>query len=504
MSCGAVVAVLSQIKPAVSPSTAAAAMAAAGEVPGKAEVSLETAAGGQLVGVALQTQTATPKKTQTSLARFFSRPDSTSSAAQQESTKSVVSETALVAVKPACPQTPPAKRKLTLAEQGSDQPVNKRQTDTRPVHRRGGRPKKTDDSKKSSYTVLTGTQRIYIIQAWDQKIKAGTSTRTARQQIASLLSCSTSAVKTTVQNKEYWLEWAEEHKMVASTSPNKARKPGDKRSKLKLGTTSKGCRKPGKRGYLGNTNWCRPLIQKVMQWSEMETEQGHDLGKSDLYTQFTRLLDSAVAYGKDAEEAGTITPEEMIELKNLMHKQARLASKASCRRWQERYLVGQCGFADRKKQRTTALSTDEERVRVRRGWQHWDRLLWFAGCGKTADLQEYVMQPERWEVERRHAVISMSDQVPSWLMPAGDRKLVSKAHVRKCGQARKLRATRAMIASGAVQTEEQQCNAEEQPRQLVCVAGTPAMRKPGSPWCPGCWCRITSTRAASLLAVRSK
>ena len=139
--------------------------------------------------------------------------------------------------------------------------------------------------------------------------------------------------------------------------------------------------------------------------------------------------------------------------------------------------MGQCGFADRKKQRTTALSTEEERVRVRQGWQHWDRLLWLAGCGKADDVKDHVLQPERWEVERRHAVISMSDQVPVWLMPAGDRKLVSQASVRKCGQARKRRASRAKLASGQVQTEEQQGHAEEQPRQLICNAGTPGNAK---------------------------
>ena len=66
---------------------------------------------------------------------------------------------------------------------------------------------------------------------------------------------------------------------------------------------------------MGKNLWCRSLVQQVQLWSEMETEQGHDLGKSDLYTHFVRLLDSAVAFGTDAEAAGTITPEEADELK---------------------------------------------------------------------------------------------------------------------------------------------------------------------------------------------
>ena len=236
------------LKTAVSQTAAAAAaMAAAGEVPGKAGGTLETAAGRQLAGAPLQTQTGTPEK-QTSLARFFSRPDSISSAAQQDSTNSAARVTALVAVEPEGPQTPQPKRKLTLVEQAHEQPVRVQKPDTRPVHKRGGRPKKTEDSKKSSYTVLTGVQRLYIIQVWGQKMKAGASTRTARQQIASILSCSASAVKTTVKNREYWIQWGQDRSLEASTSPNKARRRGDNRSVLKLGTTS---RRPGKRGYLG-------------------------------------------------------------------------------------------------------------------------------------------------------------------------------------------------------------------------------------------------------------
>ena len=45
----------------------------------------------------------------------------------------------------------------------------------------------------------------------------------------------------------------------------------------------------------------------------MGAEQGHDLGKCDLYEQFVRLLDSSVGFGNDAEEAGTITPEQAEE-----------------------------------------------------------------------------------------------------------------------------------------------------------------------------------------------
>ena len=192
------------------------------------------------------------------------------------------------------------------------------------LHKRGGRPKKTEDSKKSSYTVLIGVRRLYMIQVWDQNIKAGTSARTARQQIGSLLSCSTSAMKTTAQNREYWIQWGQDRSLDASASPNKARGRGDCRSALKMGSASKGCRRPRKRGYLGKNLWCRQLVQQAQLWSEMETEQGHDLGKTDIYEHFARLLDSAVAYGNDAEEAGTIAPEEAEELSRLKKKQRRL------------------------------------------------------------------------------------------------------------------------------------------------------------------------------------
>jgi hypothetical protein len=304
-------------------------MAAAGEGPGQADGTLDTAASRQLAGGTLQSKTDTPKK-QTSLGRFFKRPDSTTPPSLPDTTSPAASLKAIVAVEQEEPHTPQNKRKRSLTEQACEEPVKVSKPDTRPLHRRGGRPKKTEDSTKSRYTVLTGVQRLYIIQMWDQKIKAGISTRTARQQLASFLSCSTSAVKTTVQNREYWTQWGQERSLDASTSPNKARRRGDSRSVLKMGSTSKGCRRPGTRGYLGTTFWSKKMVQQVQLWSEMETEQGHDLGRTDLYEHFVRLLDSAVAYGNDAEEAGTITPEEAVELSHLKQKQKTTQNERIC------------------------------------------------------------------------------------------------------------------------------------------------------------------------------
>jgi hypothetical protein len=289
---------------------------------------------------------------------------------------------------------------------------------------RGGRPKKTEDSKKGSYTVLTGRQRLFIIKAWDEKTAAGVSTRTARGQIAKHLSCSPSAVKATVNNRAHWEQWCSDREVAGCTSPAAAKKHGDNRSKLKRGSDSKGCRKAGARGYLGRTDWCRPLVQAVRVWSEMEAEQGHDLTRQDLYTHFWRLLSSAVAFAEDAKEAGSLSPEQAVELQQLQKKQAKLSSCAAARNWQQRYLVGQCSFAERKKQRTTPLTAEQERQRVRTGWQHFDRLLWLTGCGTAEHLEEYVLQPERWIMQRRRTTISMSDQVPVWLMHTGSRKLV--------------------------------------------------------------------------------
>lgn len=337
--------------------------------------------------------------------------------------------------------------------------------------RKGGRPPKAVGAEKTKYTSLTGQQRLWAIEFVSTSVAGGSGLRAAQKAAAAKFGCNWSTVKRAWQRKTTWEQWGKDNERTAAVIPGTSRKRGERLSKLEAGSRDKGCREAGERGYLGRTDYCRPLVQKTKSWAELEAEQGHELGKADLLKKFRQYLDSAVAMANDAAELGILQPELQKELEHLTKKKQTLDTKQSGRDWQSNYLVGKCGFLDRKKQRTTALSPAQEQERVERGWKHWDFLLHKVGCSQPEELREWVAQPERFYINRKETVISMSDQVPVWLKPETDKRLVLKQTVQASRWAKKKRASRKAVADGAEQNFEA---AEAQPRQLVTALGNPS------------------------------
>ena len=79
---------------------------------------------------------------------------------------------------------------------------------------------------------------------------------------------------------------------VEERQPGKfgARQRGCSTPVVRLQYKSKGCRLPGKRGYLGRTDHCRELVLKTQAWAEAEQAQGHTLARLDLLRQFRLYL----------------------------------------------------------------------------------------------------------------------------------------------------------------------------------------------------------------------
>ncbi len=150
--------------------------------------------------------------------------------------------------------------------------------------------------------------------------------------------------------------------MEPSDTPAKTlNKRGQHDNKLKRGYSSVGCRKPGKRGYMGRRDWCRPIVQATVIWSDMEGQQGHEIFREDLLKHFLRLLTSAVAFAQDKEDSGTLTPEEAEEKAMYVRKLNKLLTSQKQRNWQSQYLAGKADLVTRRKQRTTSLTSDQER-----------------------------------------------------------------------------------------------------------------------------------------------
>ena len=105
------------------------------------------------------------------------------------------------------------------------------------------------------------------------------------------------------------------------------------------------------------------------------------------------------------------------------------------------------------------------------GWKCWDYILQMVSQGDIRKLAGYVAQPERFSLNRRETVISMSDQIPVWLKPDSGETLMPRKVLQAAVKAQRGRKRRAVMVQQGL---EQSGEAGEQPRQLVCAAGNPA------------------------------
>ena len=356
--------------------------------------------------------------------------------------------------------------------------ANKKQQQDRTGLSKGGRPKKADGAKTSKYVTLTAKQRLWAIESMDELRKTGMSLRKSLARTASVLKCSESVVKKTYRSKEYWQDWCKDKGWTASTAQQASNRRQGSRSVLSQGDTARGCKKPGKRGYLGRYDPCRQLVLATKVWAETEEEQGHDIFRSEVLTHFTRLLASEVAFGEERVKDGLLQPEAKADFVKMQHKLLQMQTNDKVKNYTAIYLLGNCQMTERKKQRVSHLSKAEEIKRMEIGWQFFDQTLWIAMCGDARELSKFVLQPERWTLDRQDIVITLSDQIPVWLMPQVEKKLVHQKKVNAVWLASKARRKRRQIAIGDQEPKPEEqtaaaAAAENQPRDLVCIQGTP-------------------------------
>ena len=217
-----------------------------------------------------------------------------------------------------------------------------------------------------------------------------------------------------------------------------ARQRGCNTPMVRLQHTSKGCRLPGKRGYLGRTDHCRELVLKTQAWAEAEQAAGHALARLDLLRQFRLYLEKAVEQAKQVPEEDQ-TKTEKAKLKVWQERVAKLEQDRRARNRQAIYLAAKTGFSERETNLQTTLSQSEEDRRLAKHWQLYDLLLWRAGCGSKEDLEEYVAQPDRFIEHRKKTVLTFSDQIPVWLKPGGAGKVLQHRSVQRRASLRRRR-----------------------------------------------------------------
>ena len=281
-------------------------------------------------------------------------------------------------------------------------------------------------------------------------------------------------IKQVWSQEDFWSEWGVKAGVPeGSPKPGKARKKGERGSRLKRGSNATGARQAGERGYLGRTDYCREIVQAVGVWAETEQQQGHEIFRPDLVRQFMLLLDSEIARMEDRQAAHGLSKEQTKYLEHWKKRASGLKKDKKKRDKAGLYLVGKTGFVERGKQRTTSLTVEEEIERMKSGWHNFDYLLYQSGCAKATELVDLVAQPVKWTSNRQEAVISMSDQIPVWLKPDSGKRLMPKAVVQEARLSKKKRVSRAK-AQAVQATREEIVEAEQQPRDLVTTGGNPA------------------------------
>ena len=174
---------------------------------------------------------------------------------------------------------------------------------------------------------------------------------------------------------------------------------------------------------LGRRQFCAPFIRQVEVFASLEEAAGHSLGRQDLFREFSRLLEEALGQAKEAEEAGSVTPELQKDIAAWRTKAVRLQNRKKRDDW-AKYLVAQTGFTERRTNRTTPLSQEEENSRVQSGWKWWDYMIWLAGCADSTSLSRWVAQAEEFVLSRAETALTFSDQIPVWLQPQAGKVLV--------------------------------------------------------------------------------
>ena len=226
-------------------------------------------------------------------------------------------------------------------------------------------------------------------------------------------------------------------------------------------------RQPGRRGYLGTTDFLCGERQAVGAWGRCEEEKGHSVSKSDLFAAFQCLVATTVSRLRDLQQqSGTLSD---FDSRRLKFGEARLTVWAKGGRQLEKAknkLLDQTGFRLRVTARMTHLSTGEERRRVQTAWRFFDHALWQIAYGTSQSLQPLVQNPWETSTRRGQTVIVLTDQVPVWLKVKADRVLVSEELLAVRGAEKKRRQSRREQPGGVIAEL-----GDEQPDQYTKVSG---------------------------------
>ena len=251
------------------------------------------------------------------------------------------------------------------------------------------------------------------------------------------------------------------------------------------------------------------VLKNLSNWFSAERSHGHEVPPALFRDFYRRFLEQQFAKNKAAQcqlvldttalkkQLQDIQAEQSVEANAVVEKASALATKAGqLKQFQKELasrirqqkgpqelrtckyistIAAKLGARLKKTQRKTRLTPEAEHLRVRLGWQSFDRAQHVAVAGTDEELLEQCPNPTLWRIRLRQTVWCFWDHAPVWLRCTGEgNTMVSELETASAQRRKRLshktqqELTRYYQAChGDDATEEKQSECEVQLRELL-------------------------------------
>lgn len=284
---------------------------------------------------------------------------------------------------------------------------------------------------------LTAGARVVLTKQVQEALQAGMTLTKAKQTVAKKAGLSLQAVKTSLKKKDRYEQFLKE----SDRGLTSLRKQGSWKALRKLQSQAMGSRLPGQRGYLGTTDYCREIWLQTKAWAQEEEANGWPLARADVLTQFETQLEQALQQKEQEarEQPETLTEADKKQLAALRQKQKSLSTNRNARKKFGQVLLNRCGLTERATQRATALSSEEERVRLELSWRLWDTAIHGVCQADPEVLQDLVADPVSFADNCKQTALVFSDQIPVWLKTEQGKLLIADSKLKQAAVQSKIR-----------------------------------------------------------------
>ena len=351
---------------------------------------------------------------------------------------------------PAAKQAGP-RGKQGLWRPGPGRPPQKDKDSACPGIQKEGRRKALQSGAAPLRWDSTPEQKHHICQQITAHFKrSAASRRKTWDKWSRELGCTPATVRKMYDNRLVW----EEH--VKRAGPVQR----DPHSGLPLGRPVKTASLPAQkrkrqvnpaRGYLGTTDFLHEERRAVAAWAKQEEENGHSLGRSDLFRQFKILTAHKQKVLQEAAqrlaEEGQELPDFETKALEFCNKRLEAWLKPKAREKAAKKLLAQTGHRERRTNWRTKLSPEQETEYLHKAWRFFDFLSWLVANGSVEELSDFFAMPEQFRQNYKSTALLFTDQIPVWLKVDSGATVISEEKLSNLRAGQKQRRARRQVAA---------------------------------------------------------